>query len=283
MTTATEMTTSIGGAGPDPTEQFNRAEAWKAEVEARQRRAYEQLRRLQSYGDRADKADEIAAIEATLPAIQEEQARTWEACRRARESLWQAALFALAEKEALDLLQRFHTSAASFFSTWTAGRTSFPSRPQVGLRLVADGKPGAMLVALPYWSQGTKAIDPSRLDCEWMSGSEEPGYMFTGWDFRRGFKLEVSLGWTDLRRCPGTIIGDIGRMLATMRDYLADDRAVFARGSPGCCICGKLLSDEKSRSRGVGPDCWQKMLRLAHDLPLFGRQTIPGSIPRRRS
>jgi hypothetical protein len=30
---------------------------------------------------------------------------------------------------------------------------------------------------------------------------------------------------------------------------------VFARSHDSCCVCGRHLTDEQSRSRGIGPEC----------------------------
>jgi hypothetical protein len=43
--------------------------------------------------------------------------------------------------------------------------------------------------------------------------------------------------------------------LQTIADYLADPATVFARSHGHCCICGRSLTDELSRSRGIGPEC----------------------------
>lgn len=32
--------------------------------------------------------------------------------------------------------------------------------------------------------------------------------------------------------------------------------------SDNCHLCGKAVSDDESRQRGIGPDCWQFILRL---------------------
>jgi hypothetical protein len=45
------------------------------------------------------------------------------------------------------------------------------------------------------------------------------------------------------------------RAVAVMDDFLADRRAVFARSHNNCCVCGRSLTDEQSRARGIGPEC----------------------------
>jgi hypothetical protein len=44
-----------------------------------------------------------------------------------------------------------------------------------------------------------------------------------------------------------------------MRDFLDDHRTVFARSHDNCSCCGKALTDELSRSRGIGPECIKKL------------------------
>jgi Family of unknown function (DUF6011) len=48
------------------------------------------------------------------------------------------------------------------------------------------------------------------------------------------------------------------RMVDVMRDFLIDPDAVFARSAGRCCLCQRLLKDEVSRGRGIGPECVQK-------------------------
>jgi hypothetical protein len=51
---------------------------------------------------------------------------------------------------------------------------------------------------------------------------------------------------------------DARRVVGTIREFLDDSRTVLARGYDHCCICGRGLTDELSRSRGIGPECIQK-------------------------
>jgi hypothetical protein len=52
---------------------------------------------------------------------------------------------------------------------------------------------------------------------------------------------------------------DAARVVETIHDFLDDAAAVFARSHDHCCICGRGLTDEVSRSRGIGPECVHKI------------------------
>ena len=32
-----------------------------------------------------------------------------------------------------------------------------------------------------------------------------------------------------------------------------------------CGVCGRTLKDEASRARGIGPECWNQVLRILED------------------
>jgi hypothetical protein len=74
--------------------------------------------------------------------------------------------------------------------------------------------------------------------------------------FRKKLSLGSVVGGLTLS---GTIyksaLDDARRVVETMRDFLDDSRAVLARSCGHCCICGRGLADELSRSRGIGPEC----------------------------
>jgi hypothetical protein len=44
----------------------------------------------------------------------------------------------------------------------------------------------------------------------------------------------------------------------TMTDFIEDPEGVFARSADRCCLCGRSLTDEVSRGRGIGPECIQR-------------------------
>lgn len=58
-----------------------------------------------------------------------------------------------------------------------------------------------------------------------------------------------------VNRIHTSAVTDLLTALGTMEDYLRDPRAVLARSHDNCCCCGRRLTDELSRSRGIGPEC----------------------------
>jgi hypothetical protein len=54
-------------------------------------------------------------------------------------------------------------------------------------------------------------------------------------------------------------LDDAQRFIGTVREFLDNPGAVFARSHDACCICGRTLTDELSRSRGIGPECILKL------------------------
>src|SRR5262249_43717595 len=80
-----------------------------------------------------------------------------------------------------------------------------------------------------------------------------------------------------------TAADDARRIIQTIRDFLDDSRAVLARSSDHCCVCGRGLTDELSRSRGIGPECFKRaniMAILAADrhpnAPSFTQSELVG-------
>ena len=61
-----------------------------------------------------------------------------------------------------------------------------------------------------------------------------------------------------------------------LAEFARDPGAVMARSSDHCCICGKALTDERSKARGIGPECMKFFNFLAE---LVTRDTILKSVP----
>jgi hypothetical protein len=129
-------------------------------------------------------------------------------------------------------------------------------RPNVGLRLIADGCPLAKLIVLPYWSSRRKHLDCSRLAVELLT--EETRRTNTG-DAAKKWQKQITLAVSPEKAAAGLIRpsaeADAGRVVETMASFLRDHKAVLARSRDNCAICGRGLSDELSRSRGIGPEC----------------------------
>jgi hypothetical protein len=51
-------------------------------------------------------------------------------------------------------------------------------------------------------------------------------------------------------------------LVAVCHGFLMDPQVVMARSSDNCVNCGKGLSDDVSRTRGIGPECIRRFNRL---------------------
>lgn len=64
---------------------------------------------------------------------------------------------------------------------------------------------------------------------------------------------------------------DVARFLAIVERFLDDPDAAFALSGANCVFCGRPLTDEASRLRGIGPDCFEEY----GDLMKYLRPTHP--------
>jgi hypothetical protein len=75
------------------------------------------------------------------------------------------------------------------------------------------------------------------------------------WSRRLALRLNAG-GEVNLQRFyPATFAAEAGRVADTARAFLDDAGAVLARSHDHCCICGKVVTDERSKARGIGPEC----------------------------
>jgi hypothetical protein len=151
------------------------------------------------------------------------------------------------------VLDRFRGEMRDLFLEIRGERESFARKPNISLRLLMEGDPPAKLVVLPAWNTYTKGLNCSSVHCEMMTEQDEGGGV-RRWQQRVAIRLDG--GPPRLVSCHiKTAPEDAGRVLATIGAYLDDRRAVLARSCNNCCICGRLLTDEQSRGRGIGPEC----------------------------
>jgi len=164
----------------------------------------------------------------------------------------------LAEQSAA--IGKFAAKAAPLFEAmWTKveGSQSRRRRPNISLRLIMAGQPLAKLVTLPYWraSSHSQTILTDRLYLEMLveeaAADAEPGKKWT-----RQCAASIEAGGilkpTLIRKA---ILTDLQRVVATLEDFVASPTAVLARSHDWCCCCGRTLTDEVSRARGIGPEC----------------------------
>jgi hypothetical protein len=157
-----------------------------------------------------------------------------------------------------DELRRLHIVAAEFFLAQSEGKT-YRRRPNMSLTLIPDGSPPAKVAVYPGWDRRARRLMPDRVRVEVVvervsvCGLPQPTTEIALQ------LMENSARWTRLSRWSPEALQ---RLLPTIAAFLADPPAVFARSADHCCICGKGLSDEVSRVRGIGPECFKGATRL---------------------
>lgn len=155
------------------------------------------------------------------------------------------------------VIGRFAGKASAMFAAMLEKKKRpFERRPAVSLRLICDGEPAAKLVVNPGWSGHTKTVSLERLDVELF---QQVRVVINGQEarqFSRRMRLQVKAG-RQVTTCSlyESAERDAARIVETMSDFVDDHRAVFARSHDNCCMCGKVLTEELSRSRGIGPEC----------------------------
>jgi hypothetical protein len=141
-------------------------------------------------------------------------------------------------------------TTALFDRMWERTTKPCKRRPNISLRLLTRGEPPGKLVVLPACLvyHGERSIDTQRLFYEFWTERRTNGVV--KWQRRLCFRLGGVSRWYH-----STAEADLRRCLNTMTAFVEDGRSVLARSNANCCVCGKGLTDELSRSRGIGPEC----------------------------
>jgi hypothetical protein len=141
----------------------------------------------------------------------------------------------------------------------------FRRRPNVSLRLIVAGEPAAKLIALPHvrhdrtggylipWGHTIELMERRPLKLVHEGREADTVQFLKKLDFQDTGPRAFRAG--SLYR---SAADDARRLVETIREFLGDARAVLSRGCDHCCICGRPLTDELSRSRGIGPECIRK-------------------------
>ena len=144
------------------------------------------------------------------------------------------------------------------------GRTEFERRPNISLRLIADGDTPSKVIVLPGFHKGhnssTLLVQNHAIELLEQNTvkAKKDGVLVEGKQFQRRLTVKNHEdGPPDVGRIYPSALRDAHKVVGTIRDFLADRRAVLARNCDQCCICGRKLTDELSRSRGIGPECVQ--------------------------
>jgi hypothetical protein len=158
-------------------------------------------------------------------------------------------------------LQAFRLKASRFFrALLKEPQGLFKRRPHVSLKLICEGEPPAKLIVHPTWYRHNNTVNLSLVQCELLQECLRQVNGVQARKFDR--QLELRLDPTDSVGLPmisRTAPQDVNRAIAVMREFLDDHCIVFARSHDNCCCCGKGLTDELSRSRGIGPECIKKI------------------------
>jgi hypothetical protein len=162
-------------------------------------------------------------------------------------------------------LQAFRLKTSTLFRAMLKDpQGSFKRRPHISLRLICEGEPPAKLIVHPTWYRHSNSVNLSLVQCELLQECLRRVNGVQARKFDR--QLELRLDPTDSVRLPmisETAPQDVSRAIGVMREFLDDHRTVFARSHDNCCCCGKSLTDELSRSRGIGPECIKKIRSFA--------------------
>jgi hypothetical protein len=162
-------------------------------------------------------------------------------------------------------LDGFRGRLTALFDAMRGDKEPFKKRPNISLRLIAAGSPTAKVITVPHvrYDPTGGYLVPTAHTIELLEQKElkveHRGEEKDAMQFRRKLRLH-----NDPHRPPtvGAIYKsaaeDARRIVDTIREFLDDSRAVLARGCDHCCICGRGLTDELSRSRGIGPECIQR-------------------------
>jgi hypothetical protein len=156
-------------------------------------------------------------------------------------------------------LKAFRDRLTPLFDAMRRDKEPFKRRPNISLRLIAAGEPVAKLITLPHVRHDATGgyLIPSDHTVELL---ERMSVRVNGQDallFRRklGFRNAAGRGALEVGSLYRSAPDDARRIVGTIQEFLEDSCAVLARNCDQCCICGRGLTDELSRSRGIGPEC----------------------------
>jgi hypothetical protein len=168
------------------------------------------------------------------------------------------------------LLQEFREKVTIVFRWMLEGSEKpFKRRPPVSLRLICGGKPFAKLIVHPGWNSVSKTIGLDWVACELLQETSLVVNYTPVRKFGNQVDFIIRVGCpSKVKSIYRTAETDVGRVVDVIRDFLDDHRAVFARSHDHCSCCGRALTDELSRSRGIGPECIKK-------IDAFGVKELP--------
>jgi hypothetical protein len=157
-----------------------------------------------------------------------------------------------------DELRRLHAVAAEFFLTRSEGKV-YRRRPNLSLTLTLEGSPPAHVAVYPLWDGRARCLKPDHIRADVVV--ERVGYGGLSRPMPE-IALELTEGLARCMQFSRWSTEALQRLLPTAAAFLTDSPAVFARSAVHCCICYKALSNEVSRARGIGPECFKRATSL---------------------
>jgi hypothetical protein len=162
-------------------------------------------------------------------------------------SIRQEANDILAESAALE---PFRVQMRAVFAPMMS-RPAYSRRPPVSLRLICGTDPPMKLIVRPAWPP----LNLDRIHCELL---QQRGTTHEG-EAVRQYDLMLTLRCTPQHREVGRMrtsaVKNVRTVITTIEAFLRDPIGMLARSHDHCCCCGRRLTDELSRARGIGPEC----------------------------
>lgn len=158
------------------------------------------------------------------------------------------------------LLDSFRAECAELFRLQAERKgQSFNRKPPIGIRFQVGSN--AMAVCAPRFNYQSKAVlcDSQVLELITQQTVERDGDKFYRPTKRLAFRL--SLQGPSLARWFRSTVADDALTLLTGLKRFMESPAAQLEGRTHCAICGRILNDGHSKSRGVGPECIEVVSR----------------------
>ena len=137
----------------------------------------------------------------------------------------------------------------------------YKRRPNISLRLICAGDPPAKVIVLPLLRGRHKELHLvcSEQHLELLEEREVITREGPAKKFSQMLTVKLRPDCATSGTISVTVYDEVRRLVATIADFMDNPAAVLARSHDRCCICGRGLTDELSRSRGIGPECIKKV------------------------
>jgi len=158
-----------------------------------------------------------------------------------------------------EVFSPFREVAGPLFEAMLLGKGELARRPNVSMRLPALGEPSARLLVTPGWDRRRKLVMPF-IHAEFVVERTARAGIVCNKPLP---DVELAIDILDdgprwRRWSTASGASALDRMARTMGEFVERPDVVFARSAGRCCLCGRGLTDEASRGRGIGPECIEK-------------------------